>query len=126
MDVTAIPVVDKQQLAKRVGVDLVKHHGKKQHYSVAEIKSSARRLNFPDTWDCWALSMYCSPGDFDQYHRTIGEICDFSSMHHMMIDAVSQDSALPEILHHVTQAIEPSWFSDLLDVFDSDHLDFHS
>jgi hypothetical protein len=128
MGLSLIPVADKQFMAKKVGAVLVKHHGKKPHYTASEVKLSARRLLFPETWDCWALSMFCSPGEFSEFHTRIGEVCDYSSMHQKMVDAVSSDSALPEVLHHVSAATESSWFSDLLgllDTVDMDHVINH-
>lgn len=115
MDICPLPAIDKQLMARRVGHDLVKRHGNKRYYTVEEIKAAARRQKFPDTWDCWALSLYSSPSDFANYHLKTGEICEYSSMHAMMLEAVSADTSLPEVIHHVTPATEGSWFSDLMD-----------
>jgi hypothetical protein len=118
---------DKQLLARKIGSELVKSHGKKRYYKVEEVKAAARRQNVPDTWDCWAVSLYSSPSDFGEYHTRIGEPCDYSAMHSSMVEAVSTDTTLPDTIHYVTPSTEDSWFSDLMDSFltiDFDFFDF--
>jgi hypothetical protein len=125
MDICTLPVADKRHMARRVGQDLTLHHGKKRHYTPKEIRQSARRLNFPDIWDCWALSLYASAPDFADYHAGTGESCDYASMHAAMVEAVATDSVLPDTLQlAVTAANEGSWFSDLMDVLGSSDIDF--
>ncbi|MCI0362414.1 MAG: hypothetical protein L0219_00940, partial [Phycisphaerales bacterium] len=114
MDICALPEADKRSLARKVGSGLVKEHGKKRHYTVQEVKAAARRQNFPEAWDCWALSLYASPSDFAEYHERTGEDCDYSSMHERMVEAVSTDAVLPDVVRHVTPSTESSWFADLL------------
>ena len=115
MDICALPSVDRQLLARKVGNDLAKRHGKKEYYAIQEVKAAARRHRFPDTWDCWALALYSSRSDFDAHHIETGEVCDYSSMHSTMISAVSSDNSLPDVIHQVTAATEGSWFSNLMD-----------
>ena len=120
MDICTLPAADKRHMARRVGQDLARQHGKKSDYTPKEIKASARRLNFPDTWDCWALSLYTSVSDFTDYHAKTGETCDYASMHAAMVEAVTTDRMLPDTVHlAVTAANEGSWFSDLMDVLGS-------
>lgn len=119
MDICALQPVDRQLLARKVGNDLAKRHGKKKHYAIPEIKAAARRSQFPDTWDCWALALYSSPGDFADYHAKTREVCDYGSMHHMMIEAVSSDASLPQAIHQMSPGSEGSWFSELMDYLGS-------
>jgi len=135
MDICALPQVDKRLLAKKVGNDLVKKHGKKPHYSITEIKAAARRQNFPEGWDCWALSLYSSPQDFAEHHRRTGETCDYQAMHDSMAEAVSTDRSLADAvssdhsdvvtaLHDWSPSESSSWFDSLLDFFSNIDLDF--
>ena len=145
MGICALPTADKQLVARRVGSDLVKKHGKRPYYTVEQVKASARQQNIPEAWDCWALSLYTSPNDFVDHHMTIGESCDYGVMHGKMVDAVTADSALPDIAHHFNSGVglsdiahhsdnasvlpdvvhhssggaDTSWFSDLLDALGS-------
>jgi hypothetical protein len=102
-------------MARRVGHDLMKRHGNKRNYTVQEIRDAARRQKFPETWDCWALSLFSSPPDFVDYHLKTGELCDYTYMRTTMLEAVSADRSLPEAIHSITPATEVSWFSDLMD-----------
>lgn len=120
MGICALAPAEKKVLTEKVGEVLVKKNGKKKTYSVDEVKSAARDAKFPLDWDCWALSLYCDRIDFDSYHQTIGEICNFDFMHGKMLEAVS--TILPNFdivsaTSTISDAIDTSWFSDLLDVF---------
>jgi hypothetical protein len=53
-----------------------------------------RRCEFPDVWDCWALSLFTSPNDFSAYHAMLGEACDYASMHADMLGALDSGSLL--------------------------------
>jgi hypothetical protein len=135
MDICALPTVDKRLLAKKVGNDLVKHHGKKRHYTVEEIKAAARRQNFPDTWDCWAMSLYSSPQDFAEHHARTGEHCDFQAMHNSMAEAVATDhsladavsvdhSGIVQAVHDWSPSHDGSWFDSLMDFFSNIDISF--
>lgn len=92
MDICVLAAVDKRFLARKVGDDLAKRHGRQAQYAVQDIKASVRRLNFPDAWDCWALSLYASPQDFVDYHVRTGEQCGHAAMRASMMEAVAADA----------------------------------
>lgn len=81
MGIGAITPKDKRLLAQRVGRHLVSVYGKRKSYPPQVVKASMRRCDFPDVWDCWALSLFSSPNDFNVFHDAIGEACDYASMH---------------------------------------------
>jgi hypothetical protein len=81
------PASRESRLGREVGRELVSKFGRKPYYSRLEIKRVMRRLDFPDAWDCWAYSLFLSHSEFDAHHSMIGEICDYASMRHAMIDA---------------------------------------
>lgn len=128
LDICALPEVDKRLLAKKVGSDLVRQHGKRSHYTVPEIKAAARRQKFPDTWDCWALSLYASAEDFGSYHLRTGEQCDYLAMRNSMSECVATDlslaDAIPADHSDLVAAVldwspsnSTSWFDNLVDFF---------
>src|ERR1044071_7143392 len=135
MDICALPSVDKRLLAKKVGNDLVKQHGKKPYYTVKEVKESCRRQNFPEAWDCWGLSLYSSPQDFAEYHARTGERCDYQTMHNSMAESLATDdnladavspghSDLVDAVHDWSPSNDASWFDSLMDFFSHIDLDF--
>jgi len=118
--ICALAPTEKKVLTEKVGEALVRKNGKKKTYTVDEVKAAARGANIPFDWDCWALSLYCDRGDFDAYHRSIGEICNFDFMHGKMLEAVS--AILPNLetsraISAVGDSVDSSWFSNLLDLF---------
>lgn len=128
MDILSLAPSDKRLLAKKVGNDLVKNHGKKRHYTVSEVKAASRRQNFPDTWDCWALSLYSDPLEFAAYHQRTGEKCNYDEMHNSMAEAVATDNNLGNVIssehseildtvHDWSPNHDSSWFDGLLDFF---------
>lgn len=93
MTACAIEPQDKRRLGRRVGRDLQRRYGRKSHYAPAEIRSSMRRLEYPYTWDCWALSLYASPFDFDAFHRARNEVCDYQGMHAAMASCLGESGS---------------------------------
>jgi hypothetical protein len=121
MGICALAPGEKKVLAEKVGSVLVKKNGKKKNYSPAEVRGAARTANTPVDWDCWAYALYCSPLDFNSYHREIGEVCNYDFMHGKMLAAVLE--FMPGVhmagaASAVSDAVDSSWFSDLLDLFD--------
>jgi hypothetical protein len=94
MAMGAIALQDKRSLASQVGKHLTLRYGKRTHYSPTLVKAAMRRLQYPDIWDCWALSLFSSPGDFASYHDALGQVCDYGSMNSDMLSAVHSHSLL--------------------------------
>ena len=94
MATCALALQDKRTLARNVGKHLSARYGRRTHYSPALVKASMRRLNYPDVWDCWALSLFTSRADFETYHSTLDELCDYAAMNGDMLGAVHSSSLL--------------------------------
>ncbi len=92
----ANPPKDKKAYAESVGKILVKNYGKKKYYSVPEVQNAAKTASAVD-WHCWAMCLYVSPGEFDAYHQSTGEVCDYTAMRSEMASALTDNSS-------------PSWF----------------
>jgi hypothetical protein len=80
---------DRRHQVSVVGNDLVRHYGKKENYSVQEVKNANRRQAINVDVVCWSFAVFNTRADFDQYHETIGESCDYASMKSDMLSSVS-------------------------------------
>jgi hypothetical protein len=85
----AISPRDKQQQAKLVGDDLIKHHGKRKFYSVQQVRDANERCNIPIDYACWSHSLFNTHFDFDRIHSGIGEACDYLAMKKEMLTSIS-------------------------------------
>ena len=84
---------DKKAYGKEVGEILVKNHGKKKFYSPKEVKTASSQSQFAMDWHCWAMCLYTSPSDFESYHRSVGETCDYGSMKAEMTSALTDGTS---------------------------------
>ncbi|WP_049722975.1 hypothetical protein [Gilvimarinus polysaccharolyticus] len=80
----------KKSLAQKVGANLVSSHGKKKYYSQSDISKAVVTSGFDSAITCWALSLFMHHDRFDDYHSSIGEDCDYSSMKESMLSAVTE------------------------------------
>jgi hypothetical protein len=84
----AIAPDDKRAVARNVGKYLVGLYGKRKSYAPGVIKSAMRKQRYSTQWDCWAISLFASEGDFDAYHAAIGETCNYAAMRGEMLEAI--------------------------------------
>ena len=84
---------DKQTQAKRVGGDLLRHHGKRKFYSVDQVRAANRRCDISIDAACWSHALFNSHEDFDRIHAVAGEACDYLAMKKEMLESVSTDSS---------------------------------
>lgn len=92
MPACEISPADRREQVRRVGNDLVRHYGKKKHYSVEEVKEANRRQAIEIDFGCWSHAVFNTHADFDAYHASIGEVCDYAGMKGRMLEAVSTPS----------------------------------
>jgi hypothetical protein len=85
----AIAPSDRRSQVRRVGNDLLKNYGRKQNYTVEQVKSANKRQNVGLDFGCWSHATFNSHKDFDQYHQSIGESCDYVAMKSEMLSSVS-------------------------------------
>lgn len=89
MTACAIKPEDQRKQVRLVGNDLVKNYGKKKYYSVQEVKDANRRQGIDIDLYCWSHAFFNSHIDFDAYHESIGESCNYLEMKKEMMEAVS-------------------------------------
>jgi hypothetical protein len=94
-----------------VGNDLLKNYGKKKYYTVQEVKNANRRQNISVDFGCWSHATFNSHSDFDEYHQSLGETCDYVSMK-------------AEMLSSVSTATDSSWFDMDLSWLEFPDIDF--
>ena len=92
MPACAIRPAGRRKQVRLVGNDLVRNYGKKQHYTVLEVKNANRRQGIAVDVVCWSHAVFNSHQDFDAYHRSIGESCDYVAMKSEMLSSVSSAS----------------------------------
>jgi predicted Co/Zn/Cd cation transporter (cation efflux family) len=92
MPACTLSPTDRRRQVQLVGNDLVKHYGKKRYYSVEEVKKAHQRQKIDIDLVCWSHASFNSHKDFDDYHQSIGESCDYVSMKSDMLSSVSTAS----------------------------------
>jgi len=108
MPACAIAPADRRSQIQLVGNDLISNYGKKDHYTVEEVQEANKRQGIKVDISCWSHAVFNSHEDFDRYHRTLGESCDYVAMKKEMLDAVGSGA-------------DASWFD-----FDLSWLEFPS
>lgn len=92
MNACKIIPLNRREIGTKVGDKLLKKHGKKRFYSRDQVKNALLDSGFPLDVDCWAYSLYTSRQDFDAYHQSIGEVCDYAAMRTEMVTALTESS----------------------------------
>jgi hypothetical protein len=84
---------DKKAYAKEVGEILVRNYGKKKFYSPEQVTKASSQSRYDIDWHCWAMCLFTSPFDFDTYHQSIGEACDYAAMKAEMTSALTDGAS---------------------------------
>lgn len=92
MRACTITPVDRQKQVRLVGGDLLKNYGRKKFYSVQEVKDANKRQGIGLDFACWSHATFNSHSDFDAYHESIGETCDYVAMKGEMLSSVSSSA----------------------------------
>jgi len=93
MESCAFAPTDKKAYAKDVGEILVRKHGKKKFYSPEQVKKASAQSRYDIDWHCWAMCLFSSPLDFDAYHKSVGETCDYAAMKADMTSALTDGAS---------------------------------
>jgi hypothetical protein len=83
---------DKARLARALGGKLVKTYGKQRFYTVRQVKSVYSDTGLPLDWSCWGYALFTDHGEFDAYHRLLGEACDYAAMKAQMLTSMTADA----------------------------------
>ena len=81
---------DRAMLRNRLGTGLVQRFGKRTSYTSRQVLDTLGSMPYiPFDWYCWGMATYMTLVDFDAYHRSIGEACDWSAMHGVITEAAT-------------------------------------
>ncbi len=83
---------DRKRQVLLVGNELLKQHGRRRYYSVQQVKDANRRQDIKLDFGCWSHATFNTHRDFDDYHQSIGESCDYAAMKADMLSSVSTAS----------------------------------
>ena len=110
--------INKKEYISDIGKILVAENGKKKFYKPKEIKKAHRKSKWYDGLDfsCWAMCTFSSHNDFDSYHESTGEICNYTEMKSEMLSGISESNVtdwtqIPDI------DLDASWL-DFGEIFD--------
>lgn len=84
---------DKQRQTRRVGEDLLRHHGKRNFYSVQQVHTANQRNRIDLDVACWSHALFNTHEDFDQLHAAAGEACDYLAMKAEMLRSLTRGGA---------------------------------
>lgn len=93
MTACTLAPTDKKRYGKEVGEILVKEYGKNKYYTPEQVKKASSRSKYDIDWHCWAMCIYTSPSDFNAYHQSIGESCDYGEMKAEMASALTDGAS---------------------------------
>jgi hypothetical protein len=55
-------------------------YGRSKSYTPAQVKRTIERAGLNSDYSCYGMAMFCRETDFNTYHQTAGETCDFAAM----------------------------------------------
>jgi len=84
---------DKRRQAQRVGEYLIRHHGKRNFYSVQQVRDANQRNRIDIDVACWSHALFNTHADFDKLHAATGEACDYVAMKAEMLQSVATGDA---------------------------------
>jgi galactitol-specific phosphotransferase system IIB component len=100
---------------KEFGIDVYKYlrktYGAKDYYEVVEIKNTVKYLDYPVSWECWALVAFMLPANVGEYFRSKGTPMDVVQMKkefiNTMTDGKRDTLSLPRDVNYEYD-VEPS------------------
>lgn len=88
--------------SKQLGKKLQERYGVSEKYPPDRIKATIVESGWSGDRDCFGIAMYADLTDFIEYHRSIGETCDYDAMR----SEISKCLSLPDNTFSPSDAIE--------------------
>ncbi|MCU7615699.1 hypothetical protein NZ698_00695 [Chryseobacterium sp. PBS4-4] len=112
---------NKKQYIKDIGTVLVNDYGKKDFYKPEDVKKANQKTSWGSSgtdFSCWSMSVFSSHEDFDAYHNSKGEVCDYVEMKQTMLEGISGNNFDFSFLEFTDSDIniDSSWL-DLGEIF---------
>lgn len=114
----AIAPEEKRRQAQLVGDDLLRHYGKRNFYSVQQVRDANRRSKIDLNLACWSHALFNTHSDFDQLHAASGEACDYAAMKAEMLRSMATDSSASWFDFDLSWLEFPDLDISLFDFFD--------
>lgn len=118
MTACTLAPADRRKQAQVVGNDLIRHHGRRKFYTVQEVKDANRRQRIDIDVACWSHALFNTHADFDAYHRSLGEDCDYVAMKGEMLSSVSGATDAPWFDFDLSWLEFPDIDWSIFDLFD--------
>jgi len=65
---------------------LSKHYGYARSYTPQQVRKTVETVGLNGEFSCYAVAMFSSRESFDQFHRDLGETCDYDAMRAYVAD----------------------------------------
>src|SRR5581483_10888155 len=59
---------------------LARDYGAAREYTPRQVRKTIERYGLNGDYSCYAIAMFSGRTDFDQFHRSLGESCDYDTM----------------------------------------------
>ena len=94
--------------SQQLGKKLQERYGVRATYPPDKIKTTIKESGWSTDRDCYGIAMYSDRADFIEYHRSIGEVCDYDAMR----SEISGCLSLPDNTFSTSEAIEAGLVTD--------------
>ncbi len=88
--------------SQQLGKKLQERYGVRDKYPPDKIKATIKDSGWSNDRDCYGIAMYSDRADFIEYHRSIGEVCNYDAMR----SEISECLSLPDNTFSTFEAIE--------------------
>lgn len=72
---------------------LSKHYGYAQSYTPHQVRRAVETAGLSSGFSCYAVAIFSSRETFDQFHRDLGETCNYDAMRAYIADMYFQGDA---------------------------------
>ena len=81
--------IDKKDFGVNIYKFLYETYGNKDYYEVTEIQDAVQALDYPISWECWALVAFMLPANAGEYFRSKGTPMNIVEMKKEFIETMS-------------------------------------
>lgn len=64
----------------KLGPALAKRYGRQRYYTANQVRVTVEKLALPVEYLCYGLAGFCEERAFNEYHSSVGEVCDWREM----------------------------------------------
>ena len=108
---------------------LSKNYGYAQSYTPQQVRKTVETAGLNGEFSCYAVAMFSSRESFEQFHRDLGETCDYDGMRAYVADMHFHGDAgfsVPDVFAVSSEFSEGLGHSGAHEVADGGHSSGHS